>query len=106
MREMTEEATRRLYIAFSRPPEALSWILSAWANIAWQGAANTMHSHPGATSSGVYYVDHGESAVDAEGTSIHLADPNVARANVFFPELSCQNIMFKPQAGLMILFLS
>src|SRR3954453_4748578 len=27
MREMTEEATRRLYAAFVRPPEPLSWTL-------------------------------------------------------------------------------
>ena len=31
MREMTEEATHRLYALFSRPPDALSWTLSAWA---------------------------------------------------------------------------
>ena len=59
MRDMTEEATLRLYATFSRPPEPLSWVLSAWANINQQGAFNTMHTHPGATWSGVYYVDSG-----------------------------------------------
>jgi uncharacterized protein (TIGR02466 family) len=102
--EMTEEATRRLYAEFSRPPEPASWTLSAWANISWSGHSNSLHTHPGATWSGVYYVDHGESAADAEGTSIHLLDPNAARSNIFFPELSCQSILFKPQPGLMILF--
>src|SRR5271154_3758237 len=34
---MTEEATRRLYAQFARPPERLEWILSAWANINRRG---------------------------------------------------------------------
>lgn len=104
MREMTEEATRRLYAAFVRPPEPLSWTLSAWANINRRGDFNEMHTHPGATWSGVYYVDHGELNPDAEGTSIHLSDPCPARTNIFFPTLSCQNVLFKPEPGLMILF--
>jgi uncharacterized protein (TIGR02466 family) len=104
MRAMTEEATPRLYASFAQQPQADGWILSAWANIAWRGDSNNSHTHPGATWSGVYYVDHGESTDDAEGTAIHLADPNTARTNVFFPELSCQNVLFRPQPGLMILF--
>ena len=60
MREMIEEATLRLYASYSRPPEPLSWILSAWANINRRGDFNNMHTHPGATWSGVYYVDDGE----------------------------------------------
>lgn len=101
---MTEEATRRLYASFGSQSEAADWVLSAWANVAWPGNSNTMHTYPGATWSGVYYVDHGDSNADAEETSIHLSDPNAARTNVFFPELSCQNVLFKPQPGLMILF--
>jgi hypothetical protein len=81
---MTEEATRRLYACFGRQAERASWTLSAWANISWQGHSNTMHTHPGATWSGVYYVDHGELDSDVDGAAIHLSDPNAARANVFF----------------------
>ncbi len=65
---------------------------------------NEMHTHPGATWSGVYYVDHGESHPDTDGTAIQLSDPNPARTNLFFPELLCQNIHFRPSPGLMILF--
>ena len=104
MHEMTEEATLRLYAQFSRPPETFSWILSAWANISRRGDSHNMHTHPGATWSGVYYVDHGETNPDAEGTAIHLSDPSAARANIFFPELSCSNVQFTPEPGLMILF--
>jgi hypothetical protein len=39
-----------------------------------------VHTHPGATWSGVYYVDRGESNLDAEGTAIHLYDPYPAVA--------------------------
>ena len=104
MREMIEEATLRLYASYSRPPEPLSWILSAWANINRRGDFNNMHTHPGATWSGVYYVDDGESIPDAEGTAIQLSDPCPARTNIFFPELSNSNVLFGPVPGLMILF--
>ena len=101
---MTEEATLRLYASYSRPPEPLSWILSAWANINRRGDFNNMHTHPGATWSGVYYVDDGESSPDAEGTAIALSDPCPARTNIFVPELSNSNVLFRPVPGLMILF--
>jgi uncharacterized protein (TIGR02466 family) len=104
MHAMTEEATRRVYAAFARPPERQSWILSAWANVNHRGDSNNLHTHPGATWSGVYYVDHGESSPDAAGTALHLFDPNPARANIFFPELSNTDVLFKPEPGLMILF--
>lgn len=105
MREMTQEATRRLYAEFSsRPPEPLGWALTAWANINWRGDSNNLHTHPGATWSGVYYVDHGESSPDAEGTAIHLSDPCPTRTNIFFPDLLSSTVRVKPEPGLMILF--
>jgi uncharacterized protein (TIGR02466 family) len=104
MREMVEEATHRLYARFSREPDQLSWTLSAWANSNRKGDFNDMHTHPGATWSGVYYVYNGESRPDTVGTAIHLFDLCPARTNIFFPELSCQNVLFKPTPGLMILF--
>jgi uncharacterized protein (TIGR02466 family) len=104
MHEMIEEATRRLYTEFAQPLQPMSWVLSAWANINRQGDFNQIHTHPGATWSGVYYVDHGESNPAAEGTAIQLYDPNPARTNIFFPEISASNILFKPEPGLMILF--
>jgi uncharacterized protein (TIGR02466 family) len=104
MREMTEEATLRLFAEFSQPPRQISWTLSAWANVNRRGDYNQMHTHPGATWSGVYYVDHGESAPDAEGTAIRLSDPCPPRTNIFFPELSASDVLFPPEPGLMILF--
>jgi len=104
MDSMVKEATLRLYAEFGRPPQRTSWTLSAWANVNRRGDYNQLHTHPGATWSGVYYVDHGEAHDAAAGTAIHLYDPNPARANLFFPELSTSNIVFKPEPGLMILF--
>jgi hypothetical protein len=89
MNDMIEEATRRLYAEFCRPPQPTSWIFSARANMNRRGDFNEVHTHPGATWSGVYYVDHGEYP---------------ARTNIFFPELSTSNVLFKPEPGLMILF--
>ncbi len=102
--EMIEEATLRLYAEFGRQPEPSNWAFSIWANVNRCGDFNQLHTHPGATWSGVYYVDHGETTLEAEGTAIHLFDPNPARTNIFFPELSASEVLFKPDPGLMILF--
>jgi uncharacterized protein (TIGR02466 family) len=105
MREMTREATARLYAEFSaEPPEPLSWILSAWANVNNRGDSNNMHTHPGATWSGVYYVDDGEAVAGAEGTALHLSDPCPPRTNIFFPDLLSATVRIRPVPGLMILF--
>jgi uncharacterized protein (TIGR02466 family) len=105
MQAMTQEATMRLYAAYSAtPPESLGWTLSAWANVNQTGDSNTMHTHPGATWSGVYYVDHGESSATAEGTALHLSDPCPPRTNIFFADLLNATVRIKPVPGLMILF--
>ena len=104
MREMIEEATLRLFTEFSRSPRPVNWVLSAWANVTQQGDFNQMHTHPGATWSGVYFVDHGDAQPGAEGTALRLSDPNPARTNVFFPELSAADVLFKPTPGLMVVF--
>ena len=104
MDAMVKEATARLHAEFGRPPQSATWTLSAWANINRTGDYNQLHTHPGATWSGVYYVDHGEADPTAQGTAIQLYDPDPARANLFFPELSTSNVLFRPDPGLMILF--
>ena len=101
---MTEEATHRLYAAHGRQPESLGWTLSAWANVNRRGHFNKAHTHPGATWSGVYYVDGGDTDPDAEGTALHLSDPCPTRSSAFFPDFSGANILFRPEPGLMIMF--
>lgn len=104
MDAMVKEATLRLYAEFGQAPQHATWSLSAWANVNRRGDFNQLHTHPGATWSGVYYVDPGEADPAAPGTAIQLYDPDPARANLFFPELSTANVLFKPDPGLMILF--
>lgn len=98
MHAMVDEATQRLYTEFGRSSQPLRWVLSAWTNVSRRGDFSQMHTHPGATWSGVYYVDHGQSTLDAEGTVIRLTDPNPARTNIFFPELSASDVTFGPTA--------
>lgn len=104
MGKLTEEATLRLFAEFDRRPSPMDWSLSAWANVNRRGDFNQVHTHPGATWSGVYYVDSGHTAPGGAGTAIHLFDPNPARADLFFPELSASAVTFQPEPGLMILF--
>lgn len=101
---MIEEATRRLFASFGRPASSTDWRLSAWANVNRSGDFNQVHTHPGATWSGVYYVDGGSGESGPVETPIQLFDPDPARTNLFFPELLASSISFKPEPGLMILF--
>ncbi len=103
MRDMADEATRRLYGQYGMSPAPLTWIVNAWANVNRHGDFNTQHIHPGATWSGVYYVDDGQSSPDAEGTAIHLSDPCPTRAGMFFPEIPNSTFLFWPEPCLMIL---
>ncbi len=104
MLAMTEEATFRLYAAWDRPREPLHWTLSAWANVNHRGHYNTMHTHPGATWSGVYFVDSGHSDGRAAGTPLCLTDPGPTRTAAFFPDLLTSTVEFPPVPGLMVLF--
>ena len=60
MDAMIKEATLRLYAEFARPPQRVSWILSAWANVNRRGDFNQLHTHPARPGRGSHYVDHGE----------------------------------------------
>lgn len=104
MHAMTEEATNRFYAEHGQSAGRTSWILSAWANVNRLGDFNTTHTHPGATWSGVYYVDSGMSDPSKDGTAIQLTDPCPPRTNIFFPEVTSREVKFRPVPGLMILF--
>ncbi len=104
MNDMIEEATLRLYAEFSRPPQPTNWIFSAGGTstgVAISTRCTRTRAPPGRA---FYYVDHGESSPEADGTAIRLYDPYPARTNIFFPELSTSNVLFKPEPGSMILF--
>lgn len=104
MYEMGDEATRRVLAEYGQPPRHIRWTLHAWANVNAPGDFNRVHTHPGATWSGTYYVDTGEPEDPESGTPIQLLDPCQGRANLFLPPLVPSSFLQRPEPGLMILF--
>lgn len=103
MFELVEEATRRVLAEAGSPIVPITWTFQAWANVSRGGDSHAAHTHPGATWSGVYYVDAGE-AGSGEIAELELADPCLGRSNAFLPFLLPSSVGVRPQAGLMVLF--
>ncbi len=104
MLAMVNEATGRLAGDRGLPSIAVRWSFLAWANISETGAFNTMHTHPGMTWSGVYYVDAGESPGQNDSGILKFMDPSPGSAASFLPFLARATPEMKPVAGLMVLF--
>ena len=104
MLAMVNEATGRLAGDRGLPSIAVRWSFLAWANISEAGAFNTMHTHPGMTWSGVYYVDAGESPGQNDSGILKFMDPSPGSAASFLPFLARATPEMKPVAGLMVLF--
>src|SRR6516225_8087231 len=58
---MANHASNLLLVAFGRQPAQFTWTFQAWANVNRASHFNKTHTHPGATWSGTYYVDPGNS---------------------------------------------
>ncbi len=104
MYELADEATRRVLVEFGHPPRPMRWTLHAWANVNHEGDFNRVHTHPGSTWSGTYYVDTGEPADAEQGTPIAFFDPCQGRANTFLHPQVPNFITVRPEPGLMVLF--
>jgi uncharacterized protein (TIGR02466 family) len=104
MLDMADEATNRVIGEYGHAPRKMEWTLHAWANVNRQGDFNRIHTHPGSTWSGVYYVDTGTTGSDQGSTPLHLFDPCQGRANTFLPGLVASSFVLRPEPGLMILF--
>lgn len=104
MLAMVNEATGRLAGDRGVPSIAVRWSFLGWANISEAGAFNTMHTHPGMTWSGVYYVDAGESPGQNDSGILKFMDPSPGSAASFLPFLARSTPEMKPVAGLMVLF--
>jgi uncharacterized protein (TIGR02466 family) len=104
MYEMADEATRRVLADYGQTMRPIRWTLHAWANVNRTGDFNRVHTHPGSTWSGTYYVDIGDPDDPAAGTPIHLFDPCQGRANTFLPPQVPSSVTQRPELGLMILF--
>ena len=105
MYDLADEATRRVLTEAGQPPQPMRWTLHAWANVNDAGDFNRMHTHPGSTWSGTYYVDTGDPrGGDGPGTPLALFDPCQGRANTFLHPQVATHITVRPQPGLMVLF--
>jgi len=78
--------------------------LFGWGAVNRQGHYNTVHVHPMAAWSGVYYVDPGEATADATDGNLEFAHPVAAATMTFFPSVLPSARLVRPQAGLMVLF--
>jgi uncharacterized protein (TIGR02466 family) len=78
--------------------------LSGWAAVNRAGHYNTVHVHPLATWSGVYYVDPGDDSPDAGGGLLEFTHPVAASVMSFFPGALPSARLVRPQAGMIILF--
>jgi uncharacterized protein (TIGR02466 family) len=104
MVEMADEATNRVIGEYGHAPRKIEWTIHAWANVNRNGDFNRIHTHPGSTWSGVYYVDIGRERSDQDSTPLHLFDPCQGRANTFLSGLVATSFVLRPEPGLMVLF--
>jgi uncharacterized protein (TIGR02466 family) len=105
MYAMANEATTRVIKEYGHQPQTFQWTLRAWANVNRQGNFNQIHTHPGSTWSGTYYVDTGTGdSPTAKPAPLHIFDPCQGRANTFLPPLVASSFTIRPEPGLMILF--
>lgn len=98
-----EIATAKLPLV--APNLKIQFELVAWASVNRKGHYNTSHVHPGATWSGVYYVDPGDEP-EGKGRSavLELEHPIQAMVMNFFPGLLPSTLVVRPEAGLIVLF--
>jgi uncharacterized protein (TIGR02466 family) len=97
-----EIATAKLPLV--APNLKIKFELVAWAAVNRKGDYNTSHVHPGATWSGVYYVDPGDQPEQGLGAVLELEHPIQAMVMNFFPGLLPSTLVVRPEAGLVILF--
>jgi uncharacterized protein (TIGR02466 family) len=100
VRTAVKVATARAGIPLS---PALEFQLFGWGAVNRKGHYNTGHVHPGATWSGVYYVDPGDDP-DPEGAVLEFEHPVVAAVMTFFPGLFPSARVVRPEAGMMVMF--
>jgi uncharacterized protein (TIGR02466 family) len=87
------------------PPHLrIEFEVSGWAAVNRKGDYNTTHVHPGATWSGVYYVDAGDEAADAPGAVLEFSHPVTAALMTFFPGVLPSARVVRPENGMIILF--
>ncbi len=92
---------------------AIRWTAEAWANVNEAGDSNTLHCHPGAMWSAVFYVDVGGRDPGEGGGELMLEDPRYPMTQMNIPEVrmktaegraqSAQHVL-SPADGLLVVF--
>lgn len=78
--------------------------LYGWGAVNRRGHYNSVHLHPMATWSGVYYVDPGDEPAGTPNAAIEFAHPVTASAMTFFPGILPSARAIRPEAGMLIVF--
>ncbi len=101
---MANEATRQYVAERGLKPFSPQWSFVAWANVSNTGHYNLTHTHAGATWSGVYYVDTGDTPGQRDSAALRFDDPAPGSAASFLPTVArfCPEV--QPTAGLMVMF--
>ncbi|MCG8440225.1 MAG: 2OG-Fe(II) oxygenase family protein [Caulobacterales bacterium] len=92
-----------------RPGRQVRYAMEGWANVLRRGQYNSLHVHPNATWSGVYYVT-GNRPPEADGSpefsgKIEFVDPRPGASATYAVENALQRrCLLSPKAGAMILF--
>lgn len=78
--------------------------LYGWGTVNRSGHYNSVHVHPLATWSGVYYVDPGDDPADTPGGLLEFVHPVAASTMTFFPNVLPSARVVQPKEGMLILF--
>jgi uncharacterized protein (TIGR02466 family) len=102
---VTIELTR-LVAAPTGQSRTFRFTASAWANVLRSGGYNSVHNHPNAMWSGVYYVDRGApDATPKENGRLELLDPRGGINMVYIDKNVLDGrYLIDPAPGLMIVF--
>lgn len=87
-------------------PRKINFQMEGWANVSRRGHYNSVHDHPGATWSGVYYVSGGKpDSDDPQNGKLELFDPR-SGVNMLRLERGIfeGRYLVEPMPGLMVMF--
>ena len=96
----------QMLVEFAHPGTTSSFHFEGWANVLCHGQYHSVHSHPNAAWSGVYYVTGNEQVAGQEFSGkLELLDPRPG-VNLTYAEQSnlYERILLDPRAGQMVLF--
>ena len=102
--DLVRHASREIYTTY-RGEERNQWTISLWANVNRKGHYNKNHVHAGATWSGVYIVDSGNSGSEPFNSGmLALINPNLAATMSFYRNAIPMRYSIHPEPGLMLVW--